>query len=283
MKYTIVKTNYRYPNIKPEHYRLGAVTNKTVLRADGDWRSYLPKNEDQFKNGVDSSACYIEGQQHTIATIEEESFGEVDNNYSARFNALLSDGSETGGDPLAGADSIRNDGLVPEELMPFDDNIQSWQDFHSWKGVNETALRLHGSEYKGRKKLSNEIVFEMHEPLATKITKLRQALLYSPCPISVYGWVEDNEGYIKPVGKRDNHLVEAVYVDKEGRITIRDTYAPYEKVLAVGFNPEFCMAWHAELRAVPLETQNVLIDLYKRLVVLLQKIVLKLNDVRGNS
>lgn len=272
MEHTPIAGNFLYPNVLPQHYRLGAILNKKVLRPDGDWRPFLPPEEDQNKRGIESSACYIEGQQHSIATLEENSFLERDNNYSARFNALLSNGTETGGDPLAGADSIRNDGLISESLMPFGDDIQSWDDFHSWKDVSEQGARLKGQEYRGKKKLNNEIVFELHESLATKYSKLREALKYSPCPMSVTAWFEVDGGYYKPEGSVDNHLVEAVYVDDKNCIFVRDTYAPYLKKLVPDFNPDFCMSWTVEKRTVPLEQEGKLILLYRSLIAVLTKI-----------
>lgn len=272
MNYTPVRTNFVYPDVKDSHHRFGAVMNKKVLRPDGDWRDYLPPEEDQNKRGVESSSCFIEGQQHTIASLEEELFAELNNNYSARFNALISNGSETGGDPLAGADSIRNDGLIPDSFMPFGNDIQSWDDFHSWKGVNETAARLKGQEYRGKKKLNNEIIFEIHESIEQKMNKLHEALKYSPCPISVCGWYEQDGFYVKPADASDNHLVEAVYIDDQNRITIRDTYAPYTKVLAPNYPSEFCMAWTAEKRTLPLGQEGKLILLYRSLIAVLTKI-----------
>lgn len=268
-----ILTNFQYPDIKPEHYKFGSALLGEPLRTDGDWRKYLPPSEDQNVRGIESSACFVEAQQHAVATIEEESLGEKDNNYESRFNALLSGGSESGGDPLRGADSMRNDGLVTSGTMPFGDSIQSWEDFHSWKGVNETAVRLKGQEYRGKKKLTNDIVFQKDEPLATKYQKLRLALKYSPCPISVYGWVEENGQYVKPESMRDNHLVLAVYLDDQNRIYIWDTYAPYLKVLAPNYNSEFCMRWSVSKRTVPLEQENKLILLYKQLVVTLTSLL----------
>jgi len=69
--YTPVKTNFIYPEILPEHYRFGSgQILGTPLREDGDWRDYLPPEEAQNIRGIESSACYIEAQQHAIATIE---------------------------------------------------------------------------------------------------------------------------------------------------------------------------------------------------------------------
>ena len=241
--YTPVKTNFIYPEILPEHYRFGSgQIIGTPLREDGDWRAYLPPEEAQNIRGIESSACYIEAQQHAIATIEEETYDEIDNNYSARFNALLSDGTEQGGDPIKGADSIRHDGLVKDSSMPFANEIQSWDDFHSWKGVNEKAVRAEGKKYN--KSLAHDIVFEREDFVDTKYKKLRQALKFCPPPVSVTAWYQDDDGvYIKPEGSRDNHLVELVYIDEDNHPYIRDTYPPYLKKLDSFYDFDFGMRW----------------------------------------
>lgn len=233
--------NFIYPDIKDSDRSYAGVSE--IVREDGNWLDYLPPIEDQNIRGIESSACYIEAQQHTIATLLEEKFDIKDSNFSARFNALLSNGTEEGGDPIKGAKSIKFDGLIPQTLMDFGDDIQSWDDFHSWKGVNQNDCISKGKDFAGQWDMSFKIVVEKDMPLQTKYTLLRQALKISPCPISVYAWVKNGEKYIKPDGVRDNHLVEAVMVDENNRITIRDTYAPYQKTLAPNFDFEFAMSY----------------------------------------
>ena len=252
MKHIPIKTNFKYPDLKPENYRFGS--NQfigTPLRENGDWRDYLPPEESQNVRGIESSACYVEAQQHTIATIEEEELGEPDNNYASRFNAKLSNGTPQGGDPIAGADSIRHDGLVKDRSMPFSEDIQSWEDFNSWKGVAEKTLREEGQNYLAKKGLNFDVVVERHEPVETKYIKLKQALKYCPPPVSVVGWYEENGIYIKPKGAIDNHLVELVYIDENNRPYIRDTYPPYLKILEPYYNFDFAMRWGIKKKEIP--------------------------------
>lgn len=240
-----LKPNFIYPKITPGHYRFGSQKFASVpLREDGDWRNYLPPEEEQFRNGIEQSDCYIQASQHAIATIQEEQYWDTDNNYSSRFNALLSDGREYGGDPLVGGDSMRNDGLIPEEAMLFSDMIKSWNDYHSWLGVDETHCRALGKVFLSKWKLNYDIVFERDEPSEQKFAKLREALNYSPCPISVYGMLDENGDYVqKQIGDRDTHLVLAVYLDSDNCIWVFDTYKKFLKKLPKNYNSNFCMRW----------------------------------------
>lgn len=258
---TQIPTNFVYPDVKDEDFKFGSGDLAgTPLRGDGDWRDYLPPEEDQNIRGIESSACYVEASQHAIATIEEEQFGEADNNYSARFNALLSNGTPTGGNPLQGADSMRTDGLVPDSLMPFGDYINSWSDFHSFKGVIESIVRAKGKEYLGKKILGYDVVCQRSEPVATKYLKLKQALQYSPCPVSVTAWYEKNGIYYKPDGLDDNHLVELVYIDADNHPYIRDTYYPYLKKLDANFNFDFGMRWSVEKKTEEKDWLSAFLD-----------------------
>lgn len=266
MKHTKIKTNFIYPNVKPEHYKFGS--NKisgNVLREDGDWRNYLPPEEEQNKRGIESSACYIEAQQHAIATILEEQYNLFDRNFSARFNAYLSGGTEQGGDPLVGAESMRNDGLIPDELMPFGDDIQSWNDFHSWKGTDEGLCRQEGDTFLKEWKLNYDIVFTRDEPIEIKMSKLREALKYSPVPMSVYAWYQDSqENYIKPEGVNDNHLVECVYLDENNCPYVRDTYSPFLKKLEANYNSDFSLRWTVNRKEIEGSWCKTLIGNIKR-------------------
>ena len=240
IKHTPVLTNFIYPEITEEHLNFGRVGSP--IREDGNWKDYVPNGELQNKDGVESSACFVEAQQHTIATILEEEFNLPNQNYSGRFNALLSGGTPSGGSPIDGAQSITNDGLIPDSLLPFE-NINSWDEFHSWKGASEGACKAEGKKWLRFWKPNYYISSRRSDSLKTKYTKLRESLKYSPVSMSVTAWYEQNGIYVKPEGLDDNHLVECVYVDKNNHAYVWDTYEPYLKKLEKNFNFDFAMYW----------------------------------------
>lgn len=240
------RQNFIYPELNEKHAIYGAnFLANPIIKPDGDWRKDLPPEEEQLRYGVETSACYCEAQQHTIATLEEANLGEIDNNYSARFNALLSDGSRYGGDPVKGADSIRHDGLVKESSMPHDENITSWDDFHSWKGVDEEKVRAEGQKDLEKKERNFGVLITRNLSLDSKYQIIEEGLKRSPLPMSVWGVTDSDNNYMqKPDGIFDTHMVEAIYLDKENRqIHILDTYPPFRKVLPTNYNPDFAMGW----------------------------------------
>ena len=243
--HTKIESNFLYPVIPPTAFKFGSATEvpAEILRPDGDWRDYIPEFELQRKNGVESSACYVEAQQHAIATIIEETFDIPNLNFSARFNALLSCGTPQGGSPIEGGDSIRHDGLINEMLLPFADNITSWESFHSFEGGNETVCRKAGQDWLKSWAMKYDIVAERYGTIEEKFDLLKQALLYSPVPISVTAWWEQDGHYIKPIGMRDNHLCLALHCGDDNVVTVLDTYEPFIKKLAPNFPSEFMMRW----------------------------------------
>ncbi len=267
MKEEFIPHNFIYPEIADTTYHFGSKQLEgTPLRADGDWRKYLPPKEYQNKNGVESSACYKEAQQHTIATLLEEQFDIKDENFSGRFNDQEG-ATPLGGDPLKAADSFRHDGLIPESLLPFSDDITSWKEFNSFKGGNEVQCVIAGKEWLKKWEPKYDVVFTRYESVESKYEKARKALKYSPLPVSVYAWVKNEKGlYVKPKGKSDTHLVELVYIDDKGHAYVWDTYDPCLKKLDPYFNFDFGMRWSIEKRTTPLTNNNWIIELIIKLM-----------------
>lgn len=242
-------SNFVYPEIKETDYCFGSGQLRgTVLREDGDWRDYTPPSEEQRRHGVESSSCFIQAQQHVIATILKEQYGIADSNFSERYNLIYSYATENGGSPLVGAASIRHDGLIPDIMLPFSDDIASWKEFNSFKGADEIACVKTGQEWLDIWAPLQDIVFTKKEQIEIKYAKIREALKYGPLPVSVTAWYVDNKTglYMKPEGEIDAHLVELVYLDENNSAYIFDTYPPFIKKLDPFFNFDFCMRWTVE-------------------------------------
>lgn len=244
IKHQPIKSNFIYPRQESmiPAYKFGSdEVVGVVINPEGDWRSSTPPEELQERNGVESSSCYIQALQHAIATIQEKQFGIIDSDYSERYNALLSNGSPVGGDPIEGMRSIRTDGMIKDSLLPFSPDITSWEDFHSFKGANEKECRLKGELWRKDWEPEYDIVFQKNDPIEEKYSKLREALKFSPVPMSVAAWYSKDGIYMKPYGARDNHLTLCVYVDENNRPYFWDTYSPFLKIGEPNYNSEFAM------------------------------------------
>lgn len=268
----LVPKNFHYPVIKETDFHFGSLSGlvSPLLRPDGDWRDYTPPPETQEVNGVESAACFIEAQQHTIATIMEEQFGIKDQNFAARFNIQFTNATPTGGDPLQAAQSFRDDGLIPDAMLPFTEDIRSWEEFNSFKGADSAACIAYGKGWRQAWEPTYEIVIRKEDSIGAKYQKLSQALKHSPVDVSVYAWVRDGSNqYIKPVGVEDNHLVELVYVDNNNCPYIFDTYAPFIKKLAPMYDFDFGIKHSLK----KLDVRQTEISIIQKLIVLLKQLL----------
>lgn len=244
MKIERLATNFQYPVIKETDYRFGsAQVVGEIIRPDSDWRPYLPPEELQRRNGIESSSCYIEASQHSLATILEEQFDLKDQNYSARFNFIFANPSPFGGDPLIGAQTFRDYGLIPDSMLPFSDEIKSWEEFRSFKGGDKNQCLYFGKQWREKWEPKYDIAITREENIKVKYQKLREVLKYCPPPVSVFGWAEDNGIYVKPQNVGDNHLVELLYIDDQNCPYVWDTYPPFLKKLEPFYNFDFGMRW----------------------------------------
>lgn len=261
-----VATNFKYPVIRETDYVFGSEQIKgTVLREDGDWRDFLPQGEEQRRHGIESSTCFIQAQQHAIATLLEEQFGIIDSNFSERFNLTqIHDVSEQGGSPIDAGDSFRHDGLIDDSLLPFSEDIASWKEFNSFKNGSAVECIKKGQEWLREWSPKYDIVFKREELVEQKYNKLKDALRYSPVPVSVYAWKQENDLYVKPQGVSDNHLVLCVFVDENNSAYVFDTYSPFIKRLEPNFNMEFGVRWSIE-KNTSKKKENWLLDILKRL------------------
>lgn len=264
--------SFLYPEIKDEdrNYQFGSVD--PVINPSGNWEQALTPFEEQKQNNVEPSSCYIEAQQAAVATLKEFLYQIKDENYSSRFNALLSGGTEQGGDPLKGALSIKKDGLIPQWMMDFGFYIKNWDNFHSWLGVNKGQCISKGQEEANQWDKKYKIIFEKDEDIKDKYAKLKDALTRYACAISVFAWLEVDGMYHKPKGSSDTHLVQVIKLNYDNSLIVKDTYSPFIKVIEPNTDFDFCIGWTVR----KLSTEEQLQNAQKNLILLLLEYVKQL-------
>lgn len=122
--------------LNPKDWRMGGVSgvDHVVLRDNGDWTTYLPKNERQSGVYFDTKGCVSFSALNCIEALAK--FNGIDWNRSDRFTAKQSGTTKNGNYLSKVAESIRKiDGTVPEESWPwFPDQrqpIYEWEDFYA--------------------------------------------------------------------------------------------------------------------------------------------------------
>src|SRR3990172_705470 len=177
----ITPHGFKVDPIEPQEYLLGQAKLATiVLQPDKNWSPFLPVDEYKNKNGLETSACVTFGMINIIEILMKRLFI-VEPNYSERYNATLSVTTREGNSIQKVIESIRKDyGVINEELLPFDDTIDTWEKFYA--PIPEQLI-LTGKSWLKEFSLGHEWIFT--PDIKNKIDRLKTALQFSPVGVSV--------------------------------------------------------------------------------------------------
>lgn len=242
MQLSIIPQNFIATPIFSDEYIFGTSNlPKTILRTNGDWRDYPSLMEDQRKNGVESSACTTYNTIRPITILLEEKYGIADANYSERYIATLAGTTPKGNSPHKVAETIRTKGLIPDELLPFDEAVDSLEVFYQ---PIPDELKKEGKKWLNSWVFSHEWVFNTDTSLREKQERIYDALMLSPIGVSVQGWAEDNGVYVK--SGDDNHWTTIVGAEWGKGWHVLDTYYPYEKFLSWDYDFGYAKRYNVE-------------------------------------
>lgn len=204
---------------KPEDYVLGGfmALPKEVLQPDKNWQDFLPVKEYQNLNNIEPYACVTFTILNAIEILIKRKYG-LDRNYSDRFLAAMSGTREGGNSPNSVAQYLHSEGVVLQEVWPFDQNIDSFEKFYS--PVPPELIEL-------AKEFLNEFDFK-YEKVPSNPESISEALTYSPLLISVSAWFERDGKYYKPEGFIDNHATTLIYERENDFRRVFDSYADNE-------------------------------------------------------
>ena len=222
--------NYGFiePVLKQEDWVLSGNLDKIILQEDGQWGNFLPEVEYQKKYGIETSACAT----FTSLNCLEILFNRVYNlqaNFSERYTSILGSTTPLGASPQDVAESMRKNGVIAQKYLPFDESIETFDDFHSPTPMAEKYLEI-GAEWLEYNSIFHDWVVIPSDK--DKPKQLMEALKTSPLLVSVKAWSSDGEYYVKTKGDRDNHAT-TLYGYVEGKYwKVFDSYDNVHKKLA---------------------------------------------------
>ncbi len=224
----------------PDDYVLGSSRlDGEVLNPSGDWRGYLPMFEHQSK-GIETQSCVTFGTLSALEMIHIIKYG-IEPNYSDRFISKLSGTSRSGNTPKTVAHTIRKKGNINEDLHPFTDDIDTWEEYFS--EIPSELLKI-GAKWLSKHSFSYEWVYTGGN-FKYKRERLKRALQFSPIGVSVFAWAELDRVYVQTGG--DNHWVVLVAFEGNNPI-IFDSYEKKLKKLHKDY--DFGLAMRYELTEV---------------------------------
>lgn len=242
---------------KPTDYRVGGETGITFqeVNPSGDWTEFLPTNEYQFGN-FDTMACVTFSATNCIETqvnfmvannlIPQDKlqllkdwgfFDEEDKfNCSDRFTAKVS-GTTNKGNTLTNVwDSIRKDGLVPEDMWEFPRGSFTWDNYYDKipsevKDFAKNILDIFEFKYEW------VYLSQCGNPLLSLMSQsLKQAPLHIVTPVCPT-W---KSGNVIPCGTCRTDHATMVYGISDA-IKDFDHYEPFKKRLAVTYTIPYCL------------------------------------------
>lgn len=238
--------------ITPEHYIFGSSQLVgTVICDNGDWRPFLLAGEWQ-RRAFDTYGCTIYNTLHSIETLESKKLNEKIN-HSERFIYVKSRTLPPGNSPHVIAECIRTFGLIPEELLPFTDAIQSLDDYKNPLFVTP-YMQSEGNHWLANYSFGHDWVFTDEHYVKQKHERMKEALRYSPLGVSVCAWKESNGLYYKDEGDTDNHWTVCVGFDGDNPI-IFDSYEPFIKRLDSNYDFGFAKRYVLD-KTIPIIKKN---------------------------
>jgi hypothetical protein len=212
-------------SILPEEHVLGDSTLAfpTIL-PNGDWKASLPVKELQ-RMKFETFNCTGFKTLDQIETYIFEVFGEKVN-YSDRWVGIIAGTKEPGNDPQKIYEAIREYGLIPEEMLPYSDDLNSIDEYYSFKGADKDTCYAEGKKWKEKYEFFHKWVFLPNQPLDEKINNMKVALTKSPLTGDVYAWEMDGRGVYVRWGESNHWTTFRAYDEFERCF---DSYEPVEK------------------------------------------------------
>lgn len=183
-------------------YLAGTLPYEIRLKS-GDWRPYLPTEEHQYSDNVDTMAC-VSFSMNNALEIQHKFLTGSEINFSDRFLAKISGTTPQGNYLYKVADAVRKTGLVTEDIWPAPDHY-TWATYYADipQDVMDQAKKI-------------DMNYEWLTPSKDELVK---ALKQAPVQIVI------PEPY-------PNHAVVLVHIEGDTAFYF-DTYAPYVKSIAI--------------------------------------------------
>lgn len=197
-----------------------------ILQENGDWTDFLPVKELQNLNNVEPYACVIFTILNCVENLIFKKYG-LKRNYSDRFLAAMVGTKGKGCDPHTACEFLREIGVPPQEIWPFDETINTEEKF--FEKPNPKIHRI-------AREFLDEFEFK-HDHVPNSLVSMKQALKTSPLLISVSAWHQDEKGmYYDPEGMPNNHATTLFHIT-DGYKEVFDTYDNYIKKLKLEDKP----------------------------------------------
>lgn len=212
------------PKIEREHHVLGGSGDIfPVICADGIWND-MPLKEYQMKK-FETYNCTSFNTLNQIEAYIYKVFGETVN-YSDRWLGIIAGTKPPGNDPHIVMEAIRQYGLIPEEMLPWSDDLQNVEEYYSFKGGDGETCYEEGRRWLEKWDFKHKWAFDSNQPNDEKENNLKVSLGICPPTLAVYAWATDERGVYVRKGYDTHWTMMRAFTDFK---KIFDSYEPVDK------------------------------------------------------
>lgn len=189
-------------------------------------------------------------------------------NYSDRFLGVKAGTKPPGNDPNNVYNAIKDYGVIPEEMLPWSDNIKTVEEYYSFKNGDKSKCDEIGSQWLDKFSFKHEYL-----PLSVNgfvsIDLMKETLKKSCLAVAVQAWSFDGEKYVR-TGK-DTHWTAIYGYYDNGDWKCFDSYSPLIKRLDKNFKFKWVKRiWLGKsTRQIQISLLQRIIDLYRQIIAIL--------------
>ena len=272
--------------IEGDHWMLGGYSGVigAIINPSGNWMECLPDSETQRRK-TETQSCVSFGALNQIEMLMWYKY-KIKVNYSDRFLAIMSETNPYGGNsPHKVYETIRKYGCIPEEMLPFTDDITTPEQYHDKSAITQEMLNA-GKKWSEAWDYKHEWAYFDDAPLKEKQEANKEGLKRSPVALSVAAWYFRDGKYYKPENTGDNHWIGGIIVGYEDQKSwlVLDSYPESEgdfiKELEWDYNFSFAKIIHLEKKQATPEKIGIFQIFQKMLNLLAQILRLDLEIIK---
>lgn len=201
-----------------------------VIMPDGQWIDAIDDLPLETQNQYfETMHCWIWNTISAVCDLIWVQFGEK-KNYSERFSGVMGGATINGGSPQNGCETVRKDGLLPQEDLPWTSNLNTFWEYSAPRPMTQTLIQ---KALKWKRQYEFKHAWVVYPGIFGKAKvagggnmqeAMKEALTRSPLGVAVMAWLTDSNGLCYNNTGSFNHWTKIVgYVDGQYWI-VKDSY-----------------------------------------------------------
>lgn len=198
--------------VDDDHYVLGGygeekLSGPVLMKNGHGWKKFRPAKEIQRRFGFETKNCTVFATLNALETLAAfHKFEDFPKDCSERYTGVVAETGPDGNSPHNVIEKIRNFGVIPQSVLPWTEDIDSFPEYYSPNPMDESMVAL-GQRILRKYRIGHKWVFSNVVKAKSRHGALIEALSVGTVCVSVRAWRKKNGRYWKNPGEDDNHWV----------------------------------------------------------------------------